>query len=134
MFSINIIFVKKMLTPFFCIPFKYVFNCDSRKISNFEKWLGMSRSLATPAIGSSIFLLVVSVFLKNYRWFTINNSFQYFFLIIKDILSSAILVIIDFSHLSFFINSFINFLELQLSSFWPFSDFLLFISIKIRRH
>ena len=30
--------------------FKYVFSCASRKISNFEKWLALSRSLATPSI------------------------------------------------------------------------------------
>ena len=44
MFSINIISV-------ILIPFKYVFNCGSLKISNFEKLLGLSWSLATPAIG-----------------------------------------------------------------------------------
>ena len=49
MFSVNIISVNFLL-PFFCKPFKYVFNCGSRKISNFEKWLGLSRSLATPDI------------------------------------------------------------------------------------
>ena len=41
-----------MLYTVFCVPFKYryLFNCDSRKISNFEKWLGLSRGLAHPVI------------------------------------------------------------------------------------
>ena len=47
MFSINTISV--ILMPF-CIPFKYVFNCDLGKMSNFVKWLGLSRSLATPDV------------------------------------------------------------------------------------
>lgn len=44
MFSIHIISVKKYL---FCIPFKCVFNYGSRNISNFLKWLRLSRNLAT---------------------------------------------------------------------------------------
>ena len=44
MLSINIISVILIL-------FKYAFNCGSGKISNFVKWLGLSRSLATPDIG-----------------------------------------------------------------------------------
>ena len=49
MFLINIISVI-FLIPSFWIPFKYAFNCGSRKISNFEKWLGLPRNLATSAL------------------------------------------------------------------------------------
>ena len=46
--------ISVIFNTFFCLPFKYLFNCDSRIISNFEKPLGLSRSLATPGIIYSI--------------------------------------------------------------------------------
>lgn len=51
MFSTNIISVKNSLFDTF---FAYLLNpyliAARKKISNFEKWLGLSRSLATPGI------------------------------------------------------------------------------------
>ena len=49
MYSIHIISVNKFLIPFLH-TFQIHINCGSQKMSDFEKWLGLSRILVTPGV------------------------------------------------------------------------------------
>ena len=93
MFSINIISVIFFNTPYFAKLLNTY--CGSRKISNFEKWLGLTRSLRHPCYKTfliietdkSRILKQILVSNKNVTLIRNNNDYMFFWVNETDKLS-----------------------------------------------